>query len=57
MIADVFDAEGRYLGPVRMPEGAVLYPSPLVSSTNVWMSGFHEMGHPQVVRFSIVPGG
>lgn len=54
MIADVFDAEGRYLGPVRMPEGATLYPNPLVSRTNVWMSGFHEMGHPQVVRYSIV---
>ena len=55
MIADVFDTDGRYLGPVRMPEGTLLMYPPLLSSDRVWLQTFHEMGYPQVVRYRVAP--
>ena len=56
-VADVFDAEGRYLGPVKLPDDFSYRPPPLLSVGTVWAAAFHEMGHPQVVRYGVVGGG
>jgi hypothetical protein len=54
-VADVFDAEGQYLGPVNLPRELGLYPTPLVTAERVWAVVLHELGHAQVVRFRLVP--
>lgn len=55
-VADVFDAEGRYMGPINLPDDFSFYPPPLVSIDRVWAQAFHEMGYPQVVRYGVVEG-
>lgn len=55
MVADVFDQDGRYLGPVKLPDRFQLRPPPHLTRERIWMPTFHELGHPQVVRFSLVP--
>jgi hypothetical protein len=56
-VADVFDGEGRYLGPVKLPQDLGRYPPPLVSAEEVWAPAIHELGHPQVVRYRVAPAG
>lgn len=54
-VADVFDSDGRYLGPVRLPPSLNWsYPRPVLSSD--WVVGVvtHPDGFPQVVRFRLV---
>lgn len=54
-VADVFDSEGRYLGPVKMPEAMRLYPSPVLSAESAWAVSMHELGYPQIVRYRLIP--
>lgn len=56
VIADVFDSDGRYLGPVEIPRNvAWAYPHPVLSKEMVWAATIHEAGFPQVVRYDIQP--
>jgi len=55
-VADVYDADGRFLGPVTIPESmSWLFPHPVLSQDRVWAATIHEAGHPQVVRFRVRP--
>jgi len=54
-VADVFDAEGRYLGPVRLPRGFASGRGPWLTTDAVVSVTTHEMGHEQVVRYRLVP--
>lgn len=55
-VADVFDSEGAYLGPVKAP-GSISwrFPHAVVSQEGVWAVAVHEEGHEQVVRFGLEP--
>jgi hypothetical protein len=53
MVADVFDADGRYLGPVKLPDGMTIFPPPVVTGDRVWAVSLHELGYQQLVRYSI----
>jgi len=54
-VADVFDVEGRYLGPVKIPDEMRLYPSPVFSEESAWAVSMHELGYPQIVRYRLMP--
>lgn len=54
-VADVFDADGRYLGPVRLPRGFASSRGPWLTTDAVVSVATHEMGHEQVVRYRLVP--
>jgi hypothetical protein len=54
-VADVFDADGRYLGPVRLPRGFASARGPWLTTDAVVSVATHEMGHEQVVRYRLVP--
>lgn len=56
VVADVFDSDGRFLGPVKFP-GAVTwaYPHPVLSQESIWAATIHEAGFPQVVRYRLEP--
>jgi len=56
-VADVFDAGGSYLGPVKIPEEMSLYPTPVLSAEAVWAVSTHELGFQQVVRYRLSPHG
>lgn len=51
---DVFDREGRYLGPVDPPEGFQIEPEPVVRGDHVWAVTRDELDVPRIVRFRIV---
>jgi hypothetical protein len=54
VIADVFEENGRYLGPVKIPHSLNwIYPPAVVSRDRVWAVAMHELVYPQVVRFRI----
>lgn len=55
VVADVFDRDGRFLGPVTLPPDMRYLPLPVVSTDRVWAVVPHETGYPQVVRFRIEP--
>jgi hypothetical protein len=55
VVADVFDAGGRYLGAVKIPDGVWFSPRLILSAGRVWAAVQHEDGYPQVVRYSVVP--
>lgn len=56
-VADVFDREGRYLGPVRVPRGVALNPAPVVTTDYVWAVTVADLGLLQWVRYRVeVPG-
>lgn len=58
VVADVFDENGRYLGPVNIPESMSWFqPSPVPGRDWIWAATIHELGYPQVVRFRIDRGG
>jgi hypothetical protein len=54
-VADVFDARGRFLGPVNIPEELRLYPNPVLSAEYAWGVAIHELGYPQVIRYRLLP--
>jgi hypothetical protein len=60
-VADVFDAEGRFLGPVAFPDelrfhsSRGVYTPPILEEESVLAGALHELGHPQVVRYRLVP--
>ena len=54
IIADVFEENGRYLGPVKIPHSLNWsYPTAVVSGDRMWAVAMHESGHPEVVRFRL----
>lgn len=56
VVADVFSADGAFLGPVEIPRHLNwFYPPAVLSQDQVWSVATHEMGYPQVVRFRIEP--
>jgi hypothetical protein len=54
-VADVFDADGRYLGPVRLPRGFSAWRTPWISTDAVVAVETHPLGHEQVMRYRLVP--
>jgi len=53
-VADVFDEEGRYLGPVLIPtELRLQRPFPVLTRDAVWGLVHTEIGVPQVVLFRV----
>jgi hypothetical protein len=51
---DVFDSEGRFLGPVAAPPDLQLDPAPLARGDSVWAVARDELGVPSVVRYRLV---
>jgi hypothetical protein len=53
---DVFDADGRYLGPVRMPDGFTPQVEGVFTADEVLLRVAEpELGYHQVVRYRIAP--
>ena len=50
---DVFDARGRFLGPVRAPASLRLEPTPVARGDSLWGVVRDSIGVPAVVRFRI----
>lgn len=61
VVVDVFDEDGRFLGPVRVPDDVQLFAGPFVppraTTSEVLAPVVHPLGHPQVVRFRLEPMG
>jgi hypothetical protein len=54
VVADVFDEEGRYLGPIPFPRSVTWSnPPAILSRDRIWAVTEHESGHPQVVRYRV----
>lgn len=56
LIFDVFASDGRYLGPVRTPEGFQTNPQPVIRGDRVWAVAEDELGVEYVVRYRLVRG-
>lgn len=55
-VMDVFDAEGRYLGPVRMPDGFSPFAGGVLSTDEVLIRvPDPELGYHRVVRYRLEP--
>ncbi|HSG08199.1 MAG TPA: hypothetical protein VLA36_07570 [Longimicrobiales bacterium] len=54
---DVFDADGRFLGPVRVPATLAVEPEPVVRGGYVWAVTRDELDVASVVRFRLVVPG
>jgi hypothetical protein len=54
---DVFDAEGRYRGRVRLPGGMDVYPAPVIRGDAIYGVARDSLDVPHVVRGRIVKGG
>lgn len=54
LVFDVFEANGRFRGPVAAPDGMQLAPYPVIGSETVWAVTKDEDGVPHVVRYRIV---
>lgn len=54
-VADVFDAGGRYLGPVRLPEGFVPSRPAVLDVDGPLIVTPHELGYDRVVRYRLEP--
>ena len=54
-VMDVFDAEGRYLGPIRMPDGFRTRGWMVLDPDEPVLVVSHELGYDQVVRYRRVP--
>jgi hypothetical protein len=58
VLFDVFDQDGRYLGPVRTPEGFGSYPTPLFTQEWVLATVRDQYDVQTVVKFRLeLPGG
>jgi hypothetical protein len=58
MAADVFDANGRFLGAVRFPSNFAGYPpspvpTPVFNGERLWGVAMHADGYAQVVRYRV----
>ena len=53
---DVFDSNGRFLGPVKVPESFRTEPEPIIRGDHVWAVTRDELDVPRVVRFRIQRG-
>lgn len=53
LVYDVFEADGRYLGPVRVPAGFQPYPHPVFRGDHVWAVVLGEFDVPTITRFRI----
>jgi hypothetical protein len=56
IVFDVFEPDGRYLGPVRAPTGFSFWPTPVFRGDKVWAVVRDDMDVPYIVRFRIVRG-
>lgn len=57
VIYDVFEPDGRYLGPVRAPDGFDRNPQPVIRGDQVWAVATDELDVQYVVRYRLeVPG-
>ncbi len=54
-VYDVFDADGRYMGPVRFPDETVGFRKIRVTLEEVLIVVTHPIGHEQVVRYRLEP--
>lgn len=54
LVFDVFDADGRFLGPLVPPEGFQASPEPVARGDTVWAVVEGDLGVERVVRFRIV---
>jgi hypothetical protein len=54
LVFDVFDADGRFLGPLVPPEGFRTWTPPVASGETVWGVVEGDLGVERVVRFRIV---
>jgi hypothetical protein len=52
---DVFEPDGRYLGPVRAPRDLRMSPVPVARGDTVWAVTRDELDVPRIVRFRVVP--
>jgi hypothetical protein len=57
VVFDVFDADGRYLGEVRAPEGFALIPEPVFRSEYVWAVVLDELDVHHIARYRLVTRG
>jgi hypothetical protein len=55
MVFDVFDGEGRYLGPVKADEPIRYWTPPVLTRDRVWAVWPHELGYDRVARFRLEP--
>lgn len=55
MVLDVFDADGRYLGPVKGPDRLRTWSGGVLTRDRVWAVVPHELGYDRVVRFRLEP--
>ncbi len=53
---DLFDRDGRFLGPVRVPEDLQTYPEPIARGDTVWAVARDELDVARVVRYRMVRG-
>lgn len=53
---DVFDPEGRYLGPVAVPRSFRTDPAPVIRGDQVWAVTRDELEVPRIVRFRLEVG-
>lgn len=53
---DVFDSEGRYLGPVAVPPSFRTEPAPIIRGDHAWAITRDELDVPRIVRFRIEMG-
>lgn len=54
---DLFEPDGRYLGPVRAPRDLRMSPEPVARGETMWAVTRDELDVPTIVRFRIVPRG
>jgi hypothetical protein len=54
---DVFAADGRYLGHVRVPDTFRVEPEPIVRDGYVWAVTRDELDVATIVRFRVETGG
>jgi hypothetical protein len=57
IVFDVFEADGRYLGRVNVPEGFVTAPEPIMRGDRVWAVMRDELDVPTIVRFRLQAAG
>ncbi len=55
IVFDVFDADGRFLGPVKVPDEFQSFPQPRMRGMTVWAVTADDLGVNRVVRFRMVP--
>jgi hypothetical protein len=55
IVFDVYDADGRFLGPVRVPDEFRSFPQPRMRGMTVWAVTADDLGVNRVVRFRMVP--